>query len=287
MNTKGIILAGGSGKRLWPITSTFSKHFVPIYDKPMIYYPLTTLILCGIKDFLMICTKEDIVLYQKLLGNGKDLGIEINYQIQEQPNGIAEALILAEDFLSGQSSVLILGDNFIHGKDLGRNLEKFITSNGASITSYYMADVSQYGVVIFNQNDSPVEIIEKPTQTISNWAIPGIYFYDSSASKRARELKPSVRGELEISDLNKSYLKDGLLTVHKLPRGSAWLDLGSPLGILEASNYVKIMQDRQGILIGSPHEACSQMGLVKKADIVKNLKNRNSKYAFDIKFLLN
>jgi glucose-1-phosphate thymidylyltransferase len=279
MEPKGIILAGGSGTRLWPITNGFSKHFIPIFDKPMIYYPLTTLILSGIKDILIICNPSDKELFRLLLKNGEQWGIKISYEIQLEPRGIAEALIIAEDFLDDNSAMLILGDNFLYGPGLGRNLSTFFTIKGASITTYFVAEPQHYGVVLYDENEVIFDLVEKPLNSHSHWAIPGVYFYDNTASVRARQLKYSYRGELEITELNKSYLKDGLLTVQKLPRGTAWLDLGTPNGILEASNYVKIIQERQGILIGSPHEASEKQGFIDKKSILNDLGDKKSDYA--------
>jgi glucose-1-phosphate thymidylyltransferase len=279
MEYKGIILAGGSGTRLWPITSSFSKHFIPVFDKPMIYYPLTTLILAGVKEVLIICNSTDKDLFKSLLSNGKQWGIKITYELQAKPRGIAEALIIAEDFIDNCSSILILGDNFLYGPGLGRNLSEFITRKGAAITAYEVSEPSQFGVVVFDKEENPTELIEKPEKFISKWAIPGIYFYDKTASERAKLLKPSNRGELEITELNRSYLEDGQLKVHKLPRGTAWLDLGTSIGILEAGSFVRILQDRQGILVGSPHEAALQVELISKKDLVIDLKDQKSNYA--------
>jgi glucose-1-phosphate thymidylyltransferase len=279
MEYKGIILAGGSGTRLWPITSSFSKHFIPVFDKPMIYYPLTTLILAGVKEVLIICNSTDKDLFKSLLSNGEQWGIRITYELQAKPRGIAEALIIAEDFIDNCSSILILGDNFLYGPGLGRNLSEFITRKGAAITAYEVSEPSQFGVVVFDKEENPTELIEKPEKFISKWAIPGIYFYDKTASERAKLLKPSNRGELEITELNRSYLEDRQLKVHKLPRGTAWLDLGTSIGILEAGSFVRILQDRQGILVGSPHEAALQVELISKKDLVIDLKDQKSNYA--------
>lgn len=282
MEYKGIILAGGSGTRLWPITSSFSKHFIPVFDKPMIYYPLTTLILAGVKEVLIICNSSDKELFESLLNNGEQWGVKITYKIQPTARGIADALIIGEDFIDNSSSILILGDNFLYGPGLGRNLSEFIARKGAAITAYEVSEPSQFGVVVFDKDDNPIELIEKPEKFISKWAIPGIYFYDKTASSRAKLLKPSNRGELEITELNRSYLVDGELKVHKLPRGTAWLDLGTPIGILEAGSFVRIIQDRQGILVGSPHEAALQVELVGKKHLIKYLKNQKSSYAIKI-----
>lgn len=245
----------------------------------MIYYPLTTLILAGVKEVLIICNSTDKDLFKSLLSNGEQWGIKITYELQAKPRGIAEALIIAEDFIDNCSSILILGDNFLYGPGLGRNLSEFITRKGAAITAYEVSEPSQFGVVVFDKEENPTELIEKPEKFISKWAIPGIYFYDKTASERAKLLKPSNRGELEITELNRSYLEDGQLKVHKLPRGTAWLDLGTSIGILEAGSFVRILQDRQGILVGSPHEAALQVELISKKDLIIDLKDQKSNYA--------
>lgn len=278
---KGIILAGGRGSRLWPLTKTISKQLLPVYDKPMIYYPITTLILSGIKEILIVTSPTQIELFQQLLEDGKQWGIEIKYAVQEKPRGIADALLVGEDFLKNDDCMLVLGDNFIYGAGLGRSLVQGFTGYGATICAYYVDDPSDYGVVTFNSSNMATQIVEKPSQFISNWAIPGIYFYDKTAVSRAKELKPSNRGELEITDLNRLYLDDSQLKVTQLPRGTAWLDLGNSANLLEASNFVHILQDRQGLLIGSPEEASLAMGNISNSDLYK-LKNESSNYAINI-----
>jgi len=252
---KGIILAGGTGSRLWPITQVVSKQLLPVYDKPMIYYPLTTLILSGVTDVLVITSPSQKQQFKDLLGDGAQWGIKISYASQSAPRGIAEAFIIGEDFIAGEPSTLILGDNLLYGPGMGRQLAKNFTSSGASICAYQVEDPSDYGVVVFGNDGRVIKLVEKSKTLISNWAIPGLYFYDSSVTDRARSLKPSSRGELEITDLNNSYLEEGALNVIQLPRATAWLDLGTPKNLLEASNFVQSLQDRQGLIIGSPEEA--------------------------------
>jgi glucose-1-phosphate thymidylyltransferase len=279
MKTRGIVLAGGSGTRLWPATSSISKQLIPVYDKPMIYYPISTLMLAGIRDILLISTPRDLSMYQELLGDGSQWGVSIQYAKQESPAGLAQALLIAETFVSEEPSILILGDNLMYGSGLGRNLATFIVQKGAAITAYEVADPSGLGVVVFNENDQPIDLIEKPVEVISRWAIPGIYFYDGTAPTRAKEIKPSKRGELEITDLNRSYLNDNLLKVHKLPRGTAWLDLGTPEGLLDASQFVRTIEQRQGLLLGSPEEAAITNGFITLQELRDGLQGRKSDYA--------
>ena len=287
MTTRGIVLAGGSGSRLWPATQAVSKQLIPVYDKPMIYYPISTLMLAGIREILIISTPRDLPMYRELLADGSQWGIAISYAVQEVPGGLAQALIIGETFLKGEPSVLILGDNLMYGSGLGRNLSNLITDNGASVTAYEVADPSGLGVVVFDTQGNPVELVEKPLVQISNWAIPGIYFYDGTAPKRAKTLTPSSRGELEITDLNRSYLTEGKLQVHKLPRGTAWLDLGTPDGLLEASQFVKTIEERQGLLIGSPDEIAFKMGFLENDELLEKLGKRQSNYSFSLKRILN
>jgi glucose-1-phosphate thymidylyltransferase len=279
MKPRGIVLAGGSGTRLWPATASVSKQLIPVYDKPMIYYPISTLMLAGIRDILLISTPRDLPMYQELIGDGSQWGISIEYAEQERPAGLAQALLIAESFLRGEPSILILGDNLMYGSGLGRNLSTFIVQIGAAITAYEVADPRSLGVVVFNPEGKPVKLVEKPTELISRWAIPGIYFYDGTAPARAQELKPSKRGELEITDLNRGYLNDDLLEVHKLPRGTAWLDLGTPDGLLEASQFVRTIEERQGLLLGSPEEAAITNGFLTTQDLWKGLEGKKSDYA--------
>jgi glucose-1-phosphate thymidylyltransferase len=257
---RGIILAGGSGTRLSPLTDVISKQLLPVYNKPMIYYPLSTLMLAGIKDILLISTPRDLPMFKSLLGDGSKFGISISYETQDKPNGIAEALIIGEKFLDGQKCALILGDNLLYGPGLGRDLVNRIGDTGATILAHHVSNPKDFGVIEFDSNDHPVRIVEKPQNSESNWAIPGLYFYDESASKRAKNLKPSSRGEREISDLNSDYLSEGKLKVIKMPRGTAWLDLGTPDSLLEAGKFIQIIEERQGLRVGDPKEIA---GLLK------------------------
>jgi glucose-1-phosphate thymidylyltransferase len=282
MKTRGIVLAGGSGTRLWPATASISKQLIPVYDKPMIYYPISTLMLAGIQDILLISTPRDLPMYQELLTDGSQWGICIEYAEQEKPAGLAQALLIGESFLRGEPSVLILGDNLMYGSGLGRNLSTFIVEEGAAITAYEVADPSSLGVVVFNREGQPIELVEKPLELISRWAVPGIYFYDGTAATRSKEIKPSLRGELEITDLNRSYLEDKLLQVHKLPRGTAWLDLGTPDGLLEASQFVRIIEERQGLLLGSPEEAAITSGFLTVQELRQRIDGKKSDYAFKL-----
>ena len=251
---RGIILAGGSGTRLSPLTDVISKQLLPVYNKPMIYYPLSTLMLAGIRDILLISTPRDLPMFKSLLGDGSKFGISISYETQDKPNGIAEALIIGEKFLDGDKCALILGDNLLYGLGLGRDLVNRIGDTGATVLVHHVSNPKDFGVIEFDSNDYPVRIIEKPQNSESNWAIPGLYFYDESASKRAKNLKTSKRGEREISDLNSDYLSDGKLKIIKMPRGTAWLDLGTPYSLLEAGKFIQIVEERQGMRIGDPYE---------------------------------
>lgn len=257
---RGIILAGGSGTRLRPLTHVVSKQLLPVYNKPMIYYPLSTLMLAGIKDILLISTPRDLHMFKMLLGDGNDFGISIAYEVQDKPNGIAEALIIGEEFISGSKCALILGDNLLYGPGLGRDLINQIGSTGATILAHHVSNPKDFGVIEFDSSGLPIKIIEKPTNSSSSWAIPGLYFYDESASERVRKLKPSERGEREISDLNADYLNDKELTVIKMPRGTAWLDLGTPDSLLEAGKFIQIIEERQGLEVGNPIEVARVLG---------------------------
>ena len=259
---RGIILAGGSATRLRPLTSVISKQLLPVYNKPMIYYPLSTLMLSGIREFLLISTKRDVPMFQELLGDGSELGISIQYQVQEKPNGIAEALILGESFILGEKVSLILGDNLIYGPGFGRDLLNHVPTEGATILAHHVSNPSEFGVVEFNNAGKAISLEEKPKIPKSNWAIPGLYFYDETAVQRVKGLKPSARGELEITDLNRSYLTDGQLNVVKMPRGTAWLDLGTPKALLEAGKFIEILEDRQGLQIGNPSDVAKLLGWI-------------------------
>lgn len=260
---RGILLAGGAGTRLHPLTKVVSKHLLPVYNKPMIYYPLSNLMLMGITEIMLISDPKYLTAYRELLGTGAELGIDITYKVQEKPNGIAEAFIIAEEFIAGENCALILGDNLLFGPGLGRDLVNNISNQGATILAHHVQDPSQYGVVCFDENDSPVDLIEKPTTNVSNWAIPGLYFYDETCLDLVKKLTKSKRGELEITDLNRIYLKNDNLTVLKMSRGAAWLDMGNPKQLLEANNFIQIVEERQGLEIGNPYHVANIMGYVK------------------------
>jgi glucose-1-phosphate thymidylyltransferase len=259
---KGIILAGGSATRLRPASLAVSKQLMPVYDKPLIYYPLTTLMLTGIKDILLISTPHDLPLYRKLFSNSVKWGINLHFAEQEKPGGLAEALIIGQKFIAEESVALILGDNLFHGTGLGGQLQENFFMPGALIGAYHVSDPRAFGVVEFNQEGFAISLEEKPMHPRSSWAVPGIYFYDNSAVERAKQLPRSARGELEITDLNKSYMSDGTLRVNKLPRGTTWLDMGTPNTLLEAAEYIRAVQRRQGLLIGSPEEAAWRSGWI-------------------------
>ena len=252
---KGIILAGGSGTRLYPLTIAVSKQLLPIYDKPMIYYPLTVLMLAGIRDILIITTSQDQSQFQRLLGDGSQWGISLNYKIQPSPDGLAQAFILAENFLDGASSAMVLGDNIFFGHGLPEVLATAdAKKSGATVFGYYVSDPKRYGVLHIDTDGTVKSIIEKPEIPPSNYAVTGLYFVDGTAPERAKQLKPSARGELEITSLLESYLHDGSLQVKKMGRGYAWLDTGTHTSLLDASNFVRTLTERQGLQVGSPDE---------------------------------
>jgi glucose-1-phosphate thymidylyltransferase len=252
---RGIILAGGSGTRLYPATLAINKQLLPVYDKPMVYYPLSVLMLAGIRDILLISTPEHLSFYQRLLGDGSTWGIKLSYVIQDQPIGLAHAFILGRDFVGGQRVALILGDNVFYGHGLGDELaHASARPDGATVFAYYVNEPSQYGVVKFDDAEHPIDIIEKPTHFVSNWAVTGLYFYDNAVLDIAANLRPSARGELEITDVNRRYLELNKLHVVKLGRGYAWLDTGNHDALLEASEFVRSIQHRQGLLVGCPEE---------------------------------
>ncbi|MGC1203724.1 MAG: glucose-1-phosphate thymidylyltransferase RfbA [Flavobacteriaceae bacterium] len=267
---KGIILAGGSGTRLHPLTLSVSKQLMPIYDKPMIYYPLSTLIYSGINEILIISTPKDLPLFKDLLGDGKKYGCTFQYAIQDAPNGLAEAFIIGENFIGKDKVALILGDNIFYGTGLSQLLQKNNDPDGGIIYAYRVHDPERYGVVEFNDNGQAITIEEKPKKPKSNYAVPGIYFYDNSVVEIAKNIKPSHRGELEITDVNRAYLKQGKLNVSILDRGTAWLDTGTFQSLMQASQFVEVIEERQGLKIGAIEAAAFEMGFINKKQF-KNL----------------
>jgi glucose-1-phosphate thymidylyltransferase len=262
---KGIILAGGSGTRLYPLTRSVSKQQLPIYDKPMIYYPLSTLMLAGVRDILIISNREDIPLFQRLLGDGNDIGINLSYAIQEQPNGLAESFIIGEEFIGKDRVALILGDNIFFGEDFAKIINQATQfKEGGLIFGYYVNNPSAFGVLEFDDNHQVLSIEEKPQHPKSHYIVPGLYFYDNSVIEIAKSLIPSERGELEITDVNKAYLKRGTLNVELLSRGIAWLDTGTHESLLDASNYVETIQKRQGLYIACIEEIAYNKGYINK-----------------------
>jgi glucose-1-phosphate thymidylyltransferase len=264
---KGIVLAGGSGTRLHPLTLSVSKQLMPVYDKPMIYYPLSTLISAGISDILIISTPQDLPLFQKLLGNGNQLGCKFQYEIQENPNGLAEAFLIAEAFIANESVALILGDNIFYGSGLSKLLRENTNPAGGIVYAYHINDPERYGVVEFDEHQNAISIEEKPKEPKSNFAVPGIYFYDNSVIEKAKKLVLSHRGELEITDINKAYLKEGNLSVRILDRGTAWLDTGTFKSLIQASNFVEVIEERQGLKVGSIEEAAFTSGFINKKEL--------------------
>ena len=269
---KGIILAGGSGTRLHPLTLAVSKQLMPIYDKPMIYYPLSTLLWSGINEILIISTPHDLPLFQQLLGDGKKLGCNFQYAIQEHPNGLAEAFIIGKDFIGNDKVALVLGDNIFYGTGLSDLLLANNNPDGGIIYAYHVHDPERYGVVDFDSNGNVLSIEEKPEKPKSNFAVPGIYFYDNSVVEIAANIKPSHRGELEITDINKEYLNRGKLKVSILDRGTAWLDTGTFNSLMQASQFVQVIEERQGLKIGSIEEAAFRMGFINE-DELRSLAN--------------
>jgi len=271
---KGIVLAGGSGTRLYPLTKVTSKQLLPVFDKPMIYYPLSTLMLAGIRDILIISTPDDTPRFEALLGDGSQFGVRLSYKVQPSPDGLAQAFILGEEFLDGEAGAMVLGDNIFYGNGFRTLLKKAVVDaeeNGkATVFGYYVPDPERFGVVEFDENGKVLSIEEKPREPKSNYAVTGLYFYPAGVSARANQVTPSARGELEITTLNEMYLQDGLLNVQLLGRGFAWLDTGTVESLLQAANFVEMIQTRQGVTISAPEEIAFINGFIGKAELLKS-----------------